>query len=118
MLRLQIQLYIYPFMSVSPQKGASYEMGKTYIHRHGAPRRGKDTYVYNGMRPGSPRGWLTTLLSVNQCHATFSTIPSTLACVNKSPVGQRGPSNPPKGVAYTRVTASHVTLRRVEYEST
>ena len=35
--------------------------------------------TYNGMRPGSPRGLFTALLSLPQRHADFSMIPSTLA---------------------------------------
>ena len=42
-----------------------------------------------GVRPGSPRGSLTTLLSLPQCHAALGTIPSTLAWVDQSPVRQR-----------------------------
>jgi hypothetical protein len=45
--------------------------------------------TYNGVRPGSPRVSLTTLLSLLQCHAAFSTISSALAWVNQSPVSQR-----------------------------
>jgi hypothetical protein len=45
--------------------------------------------TYNGVRLGSPRGSLTTLLSLPHCHAAISTIPSTLAWVDQSPVSQR-----------------------------
>jgi len=38
--------------------------------------------------PGSPKGLLMTLLLLRQCHAAFSTIPSTLAWVDHSPVSQ------------------------------
>jgi len=45
--------------------------------------------TYNGVGPGSPRGSLTTLLSLPQCYAAFGIIPSTLALVDQSPVSQR-----------------------------
>jgi len=45
--------------------------------------------TYNGMRPGSPGGSLTTLLSLSQGHAALSTIPSTLAWVDQSLVSRR-----------------------------
>ena len=38
--------------------------------------------TYSGVRPGSPRGSLMTLLSLRQCHAAFNMIPSTLAWVD------------------------------------
>jgi len=44
--------------------------------------------TYNGVQPGSPRGLFKILLSLPQCHAAFSTIPSTLAWVDQSPVSQ------------------------------
>ena len=69
------------------KKGPSYKMGKKIRppsmepHTDGRP-------TYNGVRPGSPRGSLTTL-SLPQCHAAFSMVPSTLAWVDQSPVSQR-----------------------------
>jgi hypothetical protein len=45
--------------------------------------------IYNVVQPGSPRGLLTMLLSLPQCHAAFSTIFSTLAWIDQSPVSQR-----------------------------
>jgi len=51
--------------------------------------------TYNGVPPGSPRGsFITTLQSLPQCHAAFSTIPSTLAWVDQSPVSQRVVATP------------------------
>jgi len=44
--------------------------------------------TYNGVRPGSTRGSLTTLQFLPQSHAAFSKIPSTLAWVDQSPVSQ------------------------------
>jgi len=74
--------------------------------------------TYNAIWPHSPRGSFTTLQSLPQCHATFSTIPSTLAWVDQSPISQHVSSNPHQGVPSTTVTASHVTQGRVQYEST
>ena len=44
--------------------------------------------TYNGVPPGSPRGLLTTLLPVPQCHAALSMVPSTLPLVDQSPISQ------------------------------
>jgi hypothetical protein len=71
-----IYSFIHSFMYVcrSPQKGALPHMGKiirspsTELHADGRP-------TYDGVRPGSQRGSLTTLLSLPQCHAAFSSIP-------------------------------------------
>ena len=45
-------------------------------------------HTYNGVQPGSPRGSLTTLLPLSQCHAAFSMMSSTLAWVDQSPISQ------------------------------
>jgi hypothetical protein len=74
--------------------------------------------AYNGVWPVSPRGSLTTLLSLPQSNAAFGTILSTLAWVDQSPISQRVSSNPQQGVTSTIVTTSHMTQGRVEYEST
>jgi hypothetical protein len=73
--------------------------------------------TYNGVRPVDPRGLLTTLLSLPQCHAALSTIPSTLAWVDRTPLASVCCSNPQQGMPCTSVTASHVTQGRVEHES-
>jgi len=79
---------IHSFMYVcqSPQKGTLLHMGKKMSlfaepHADGRP-------TYSGVWPGSPRGSLTTLLSLPQCHAALGTISSTLAWVDQSPVSQ------------------------------
>jgi hypothetical protein len=46
-------------------------------------------HTYNKVRPGSQRGLFATLLLLSQCHASFSTIPSTLAWADLSPISQR-----------------------------
>jgi len=51
------------------------------LHADGKP-------TYNGVQSGSPSGSLS-LLSLPQCLAAFSMIPSTLAWVDQSPVSQR-----------------------------
>ena len=73
---------------------------------HGAPC-GWKAYIKRG-EAWLTRGSFTTLLSLSQCHAAFSTIPSTLAWVNQSPVSVCC-SNPQQGIPSTPVTASHVT---------
>jgi hypothetical protein len=81
-------LSIYSCMSAGvPKKEASYKMGKnirslsTEPHVDGRP-------THNAVRPGSPRGSLTTLLSPSQCLAALSAMPSALAWVDQSPVSQ------------------------------
>jgi hypothetical protein len=101
----------------SPNKEPSYKMRKnirslsTEPHTDGRP-------TYNSVQPGSPRGSSMKLLSLPQCHAAFSTIPSTLTWVDQSPISQRESYKPQKGIPSTPVTASHVTQGRVEYKST
>jgi hypothetical protein len=72
----------------SPQKGAHlhtyWEKHKVTVH--GAPCRWK-VYIQWGAA-WFPKGIVTTLLSLPQCHAAFSTILSTLARVDQSPVSQ------------------------------
>ena len=65
--------------------------------------------TYNGVLPGSPGGLFKTLLSLPQCQAAFSTIPSTLAWVDHSPLASMCRSNPHQGVPSTPDTASHIT---------
>jgi hypothetical protein len=80
-------LFIHLCLSESPvripptKNGENIWSQSTEPHMDGRP-------TYNGVRPGSPRGSLTTLQSLPQCHAAFSTIPSTLAWVDQSPVSQ------------------------------
>jgi len=72
-------VFIHSFIQVcmleSPKRSSPtyiQEKHKVTVHGDGMP-------TYSGVRPGSPRGSLTTLLSLPQCHAAFSMIPSTLA---------------------------------------
>jgi hypothetical protein len=52
----------------------------TYIQeKHMVTVHGDGRPTYSGVQPGSPRGSLTTLVSLPQCHAAFGTITSTLA---------------------------------------
>jgi hypothetical protein len=70
----------------SPQKVALPHMGKKRkVTIHGTPCR----WTYSELWPGSPRGSLTTLLFLLQCHAALGMVPSTLAGVDQSPVSQR-----------------------------
>jgi len=80
-------LIVHLYLSESPVKELSHKMGGNIW----SPSREPHVDVsptYNGVRPGSPRGSFTTLLSLPQCHAAFRTIPSTLAWVDQSPVSQ------------------------------
>jgi hypothetical protein len=74
--------------------------------------------AYSGVRPCSPRGSLTTLLSLPQCHAAVGTIPSTLAWVDRNPVTQCVQWQP--SIGHTLHTCYHIPRdqSRVDYEST
>jgi hypothetical protein len=78
--------FIHLYLSESPVKEISHETGgkhtATELHADEMP-------TYNGVRPGSRSGSFTTLLSLQQCQAAFSMIPSTVAWVDQSPVSQR-----------------------------
>ena len=71
-----------PVRSPPTKNGENIWSPSTEPHVDGRP-------TYNGVRPGSPRGPFTTLRSLTQCHAAFSTIPSTSAWVDQSPVSER-----------------------------
>jgi hypothetical protein len=84
-----IHSFIHSFMYVCwrPQKGALLHMEKNIRSPSADPHRdGRPTYT--GVRPGSPRGLLTTLLSLPQCHAPLGMIPSTLAWVDQCLISQ------------------------------
>ena len=79
--------FIHSCMSAGvPKKEPSYigEKTRSLSMEPHADRRP----TYNGVWPGYPRGSLTTLLSLHQCLAALSTIPSTFAWVDQSPVSQ------------------------------
>jgi hypothetical protein len=83
----------------SPVKGPSYENRENIRSQSSEPHvDGRPTY--NGVWPGSPRRSFTTLLSLTQCHAAFSTIPSTLAWVDQSHVSQRVSQQPSSGYTF------------------
>lgn len=70
-----------PQLRSSPTKnGGKIQSPSTQPHMDRGP-------TYSGVCPGSPRGSFMTLLSLPYCHAALSTIPSTLAWVDQSPVG-------------------------------
>jgi len=81
----------------SSQRGALlHTYGEKHkVTVHGAPRRRK-AYIQWGAA-WFPKGILTTLLFLPQCHAAFGTIPSTLAWVDQSPVSQHVSWQPPSG---------------------
>ena len=76
-----IYLFIHSFMYVcqSPLKGALLHTYRKNMRSPSTEPHADGRPTYNGVRPGSPRGSLTTLLSLPQRHAAFGTIPSTLA---------------------------------------
>jgi len=82
-------VYLFIFIRRNPPVKEPYheKRGKQTDTVHGAHADGRLTY--NGVRPGSPRGSFATLQSLTQCHADFSTIPSTLHRVGQRPVSQR-----------------------------
>ena len=82
-------LSIYSCMSSRvPKKKPSYKMWKN-IRSPCMEPHADGTPTYNRVRPGSPRGLLTTLLSLPQCHAALGTVPTTLAGVDQSPISHR-----------------------------
>ena len=80
----------FPVKELSHENGYNIRSQPTEPHADGRP-------THNGVRPGSPRGSLTTLLSVPQCHTALSMIPSTLAWVDQRPVSQPVSYQPPSG---------------------
>jgi hypothetical protein len=70
-------LFIHLYLSESPVKELSHEIGENIRSPSMDSHLGR-TLTYNGVWPGSPWGSFMTLLSLPQCHAAFSTIPSTL----------------------------------------
>ena len=86
MLRHQNQWFIHSFIPVVVPKRSHPTKCRENIQSLSMEAHADGRRTYNGVWPGSPRGSLTTLLSPPQCHAAFSMIPSTLACVDQSPV--------------------------------
>jgi hypothetical protein len=73
---------VYSFIHIwVPSYGAVPRNGENMVAIHRSP-------VQNGVRPDSPMGSCTTLLLLPQCHAVFSVILSTLACVDQSLLSQ------------------------------
>jgi hypothetical protein len=91
-------LFLHLYLSESPVRSPPMKNGEniwspsTESHMDRRP-------TYNGVRPGSQRGLFTTLQFLTQCHAAFSTKPSTLAWVDQSPVSQHGSWQPSSGCA-------------------
>ena len=111
-------VYLFVHVCQSPQKkDPSFKMAKNIRSPSMEPHAGRRP-TYSGVRPGSPRGMLMTLLSPPHCHATLGTIPSTLGWVDRTPLASVCCSNPQQGIPSTHVTTSHMTKGRVEYEST
>jgi hypothetical protein len=81
------ELLIHLYLLESPKRSPPMKCGENAVIVRVAPRWQK-AYIQWGMA-WFPKGILTTLLSLPHCHATFSTIPSTLAWVDHSPVSQR-----------------------------
>jgi len=87
-LCLQSHWFIHSFISFGvPSQGAlPRNGGKHMVTVHQATHRWK-VYIKWGAA-WLPKGIFTTLPSLPQCLAAFSTIPSTLAWVDQSPVSQ------------------------------
>jgi hypothetical protein len=89
MLHLQRQWFIHSYISVGvPKKEPSHKMwGKHIVIVHGAPR-GQKAYIQWGAAWFHKGMFNDTAITTPQCHAAFSTIPSTVAWVDQSPVSQ------------------------------
>jgi hypothetical protein len=73
--------FIQFYLTESPVKELSRKTGGKRVSLSMEPHAdGRPTY--NVVWPGSPWGSFMTLLLLSQCHAAFSTIPSTLAWVD------------------------------------
>ena len=109
-------LYLFIYACQSSPKGVLLQNGgNNNATLHGAPR-GRKVYIQWGA-VWLPRGWMTTLLPLPQCHAALTTIPTTLAWIDQNPLASVCRSNPQQRLPYTLVTASHMTQGRIEYES-
>jgi len=99
-------LFIHSFLYIcrSPQKGVLlHKYGEKHeVTVHGAPRRRK-AYIQWGAA-WFPKGIVTTLLSLPQCHAAFSIVP--WLGVDQSPVSQHVSWQPPSG--YTLHKCHHL----------
>ena len=95
-----------------PKKEPSYIHTRKNINItvHRATRRRK-AYIQWGAA-WFPKGIVTTLLSPPQCHAAFSTIPSTLAWVDQSPLSQHVTWQPPSGLTVHNCYRPHLTQGR------
>ena len=76
-------LFIHFYLSESPKRSPPTKCGEN-IHSPSTEPHADRRPTYNELQPGSPRGSFTTLLSLPQCHAAFSTIPSILAWLYQS----------------------------------
>jgi len=80
-------LFIHLYLLESPIKDIYHKNGENIWSPSMEPHMdGRPTY--NGVQPSSLRGSITTLLSLFQCHAAFSIVPSTLSWVDQSPISQ------------------------------
>jgi len=88
MERDAIGLFIGSNLSESPVKELSHEMGgkHTVTTVHGAPH-GQRAYIHWGV-VWFCKGIVYNTAVTPKCHAAFSTIPSTLAWVDQSPISQ------------------------------
>ena len=82
-----LSIHVYLPGSSLPKRSPPTKWGKHTVTLHVAQLRRK-AYIEWGAA-WFPRGSLTTLLSVTQCHAAVDKIPSTLAWVDQALVSQR-----------------------------
>jgi len=105
--------FIHVRLPESPKRSPpTYIWTKTCDHHPRSPTQTESLHTMVCDR--DPQGVVKSLLSVPQCHAAVGTIPSTLACVDQSPVSQHMSRQPHQGIPSTTVTASHVTQGRAE----
>ena len=88
--------FIHVHLPESPKGALLHTYGEKYqVTIHRAPCRLK-AYIQWGAA-WFPKEIVTTLLSLPQCHAAFSTMPSTLSWVDQSPISQYVSWQPPSG---------------------
>ena len=108
-------VYSFIYIRQRPQlRSPSTKIGNT-VTVHGAQRRRKAHIQWGAAR--FPKGIVCDTAVTTQCHAAFSTTPSTLAWVDKASSASVCRSNLHQGSPSTPLTTSHVTQGKAEYES-
>jgi hypothetical protein len=108
-------VYLIIYNSQSPQLWSSLtKWGGKHMVTIRRATCGQKAYIEFGVA-WFPRGWFMTLLSLPSCYAAFSTIPSTLACVDQTSVSQHVSCTPLTGCPFHTCYPSHMTQGTYPY---